>query len=147
MKLPFSGRDISAYFMPRDLSQYGGNFCVEDVHPKDGLEGYINVFIKKPDWCEDFDSIYVGKYKHIIHNFTIKRPHDPDIRFISMDGLIAHATDNKERFDEYKDLEDKLTKISIEQEKASQEGRWMKYMQDHVESLDSLKARGIHDNT
>lgn len=131
---------ISFYYMPRNLSKYGAQFGVEYVPSFNGLEEYRTVFINKPDWCKDFACIFAGKDKHAIYNFTVK-----DIRFVSIEGVIMQALlhdIDKDIIDTYRDLEQKLAIIGVEQELAQSEGRWLRYMEENVESLESLKERG-----
>jgi len=128
---------LSCYYMPRNLSKYGGQFCIEYVPESDDMKSYYNVFIRKPEWSNDFAGIHVGDHKQSINNFVIK-----GIKFVSIDALIVKSMPNIEQANEYRDLEKKLHIVGTEQEIARSEGRWMQYMEDHVESLESLKARG-----
>ena len=130
-------RDIKCYYMPRILSQYGGAFIVEELPDQQGSI----FFIEKPDWCKPFESISPNPGKiEPIFNIMVR-----DKLYCSIDGIIANNIlyQSAARANEYKELESKLSDIQVEIEHAMHEDRWMEWMQDHVESLESLKARGI----
>ena len=128
-------RDLKCYHMPRKLSQYGGAFIVEELPDKKGSI----FFVEKPDWCNDFESVFINKEIESIHNIRAKEK-----LYCSIDGIIAQNLlhNSGERAPEYLDLEKQLSDIQVDIEHAMHEGRWMKWMKDNVEAVEKENKEG-----